>query len=160
MTMSPIDRPAAFIDLDSGSVRREIHIRASLDAVWIAVTDPAHISRWLGATSLDGHGVGAVGTVSWPDRGGIPIRVEEISPKTRVSYRWSNDDAVPTRPPQLDVDRSTVFTFTLRSVGDDTVLSVVETGFETLSQPDASRASHRRGWNAELDELADLMEGS
>lgn len=158
--MSDHDRPAAVIDLEAGSVRREIRILATVDAVWSAVTEPVHISRWLGETLLDGQGAGATGTVSWPDRTGIPIRVEEVTPKSRVSYRWSNDDSAATVPAEVELERSTLFTFTLRAVSGGTLLSVVETGFESLTDPPASRASHRRGWDAELDELADLLERS
>ncbi|HEX5859224.1 MAG TPA: SRPBCC domain-containing protein [Microbacterium sp.] len=59
----------------------------------------------------------------------------------------------------VDADHSTVFTFTLEAVADGTELTVVETGFETTSDPAANLESHREGWNSELDKLVALLEG-
>ena len=41
-----------------------------------------------------------------------------------------------------------------------TQLTVVETGFETTSDPAANLESHRGGWDSELDELVAFVEGS
>jgi hypothetical protein len=38
-------------------------------------------------------------------------------------------------------------------------LTVVESGFDTLSDPAASMESNRGGWNSELDELVAYLEG-
>ena len=42
---------------------------------------------------------------------------------------------------------------------EGTRLTVVETGFETTSDPIANLESHRTGWNDELDKLVALLEG-
>ncbi|MEP6561594.1 MAG: hypothetical protein ABJD68_11065 [Nakamurella sp.] len=41
-----------------------------------------------------------------------------------------------------------------------TQLTVVESGFETTSDPVANLESHRTGWDSELDQLVALLEGS
>jgi len=150
--------PPAIIDEDAYAVRRTIQIAASIENVWAAITEPEHISKWFGAAAFDGAGVGATGTLSWPDYGDVPIRVEAMDPPTMISYRWSNDGASGVLPEQVDPDHSTVFTFTLEPIPSGTRLTVVETGFETTSDPATNLANHRDGWDAELDDLVALVE--
>ena len=158
--MTIASRPSTVIEADTYTVRRTIDITASVDAVWSAVTEPAHISAWFGTTVLDGTGAGATGTISWPEHGSIPLRVEAIDPQRSVSYRWSNDDAKGAFPEQLDEEDSTVFTFTLEPTDDGTRLTVVETGFDHTSDPAGNMDEHRKGWDYELDELVALLEGA
>jgi uncharacterized protein YndB with AHSA1/START domain len=149
---------SAVVDPVAFTVRRTIRIAAPVERVWSAVTEPQHISRWFGQAELDGSGVGARGSLSWPDRGAVPLRVEAMDPPYSVSYRWSNDDALDRLPEDLDVERSTVFTFTLQPVDGGTDLTVVESGFDHTSDPAANLESHRDGWEAELDSLRALLE--
>lgn len=152
--------PPAVVDQDQLTVRRTIRIAAPIEKVWSAVTEPEHISRWFGQAALDGTGPGARGTLSWPERGAVPIRIEAVDPPRTVSYRWSNDDMSGHLPEQVDDEHSTVFTFTLEPVPGGTQLTVVETGFETTSDPAGNLESHRNGWDSELDALVALVEGS
>ncbi len=148
------------IDADEFTVRRTIRIAAPVDKVWAAVTEPEHISRWFGRVVLDRPGAGAKGTISWPDRGGLPLRIEKMDRPRTVAYRWCNDDASGVTPDEFDEEHSTVFTFTLEQVPGGTELTVVETGFETTSDPTANMDSHRSGWDSELDKLVALLESS
>lgn len=147
------------VDEEQFTVRRSIRISAPLEKVWSAVTDPAHISEWFGAAVLDGTSVGARGTLTFPDYGAVPLRIEAIEATRMVSYRWGNDDALGHLPDEVDDEHSTVFTFTLEAVPGGTQLTVVEVGFETTSDPAANLESHRVGWNDELDKLVALIEG-
>ena len=146
---------ASVVDPLAFSVRRTIDIAAPVAKVWSAVTEPEHISRWFGRAELDEKGVGSL---TWPDRGPVPLRVEAIDPPRTVTYRWSNDDALDRLPDTLDEDHSTVFTFTLEPTADGTRLTVVESGFDRTSDPAANLESHRGGWDAELDKLVALLE--
>lgn len=152
------ENPGSVVDEETFSVRRTIRISAPVEKVWRAVTEPEHISRWFGQTVLDGAGVGATGTMTFPGDGAIPLRVEAHEPQRLISYRWGNDDAAEERPRQLEEETSTVFTFTLEPVGGDTQLTVVETGFERTSAPVENLESHRTGWDAELDKLVAFVE--
>ena len=156
--MSMISNEASVIDAGTFTVRRTIQIAAPVEKVWSAVTEPEHISRWFGRAAFDGSGVGARGTLTFPDYGAVPVRIEAIDAPRMVSYRWGNDDASGHLPDEVDDDHSTVFTFTLESVPGGTRLTVVETGFETTSDPAANLESHRTGWNDELDKLVALLE--
>jgi uncharacterized protein YndB with AHSA1/START domain len=157
--MSMTDNQPSVIDEGEFTVRRTIHISAPIEKVWSAVTLPEHISRWFGQTVLDGSGPGARGTITWPERDSVPLQVEAIDAPTMVAYRWNNDDASGTVPGQIDLERSTVFTFTLEATAGGTQLTVVESGFDRTSDPSANLESHRQGWNAELDKLVSLLEG-
>ena len=154
MTINP-----SVVDEGQFSVRRTIRIAAPIEKVWSAVTEPAHISKWFGEAVLDGAGVGATGTLTFPDYGSVPLRIEAIDVPRMVSYRWGNDDALGELAEEVDLEHSTVFTFTLQSVPEGTELTVVETGFETTSDPAANLESHREGWDSELDKLVALLEG-
>ncbi|SFR92810.1 Uncharacterized conserved protein YndB, AHSA1/START domain [Microbacterium sp. cf046] len=156
--MSMISNDASVVDASTFTVRRTISIAAPVEKVWSAVTQPEHISRWFGQAAFDGAGVGARGTLTFPDYGAVPLRIEAIDAPRMVSYRWGNDDASGHLPAEVDDEHSTVFTFTLEPVGDGTLLTVVETGFETTSDPAANLESHRTGWNDELDKLVVLLE--
>ncbi|MFC0682628.1 SRPBCC family protein [Lysobacter korlensis] len=156
--MSETPNQSSVIDESQFTVRRTIRIAAPIEKVWSAVTEPEHISRWFGHATFDGAGVGTRGTLTFPDYGAVPLRIEALEPQRMVSYRWSNDDAGEGLPAQVDDDHSTVFTFTLEPVPDGTRLTVVETGFETTSDPAANLESHRTGWDEELDKLVALLE--
>ena len=154
MTINP-----SVVDEGQFTVRRRIRISAPVEKVWSAITEPAHISQWFGKAVLDGADVGATGTLTFPDYGSVPLRIEAIDAPRMISYRWGNDDALGAPPAEVDPEHSTVFTFTLESVGGGTELTVVETGFETTSDPSANLESHREGWDSELDKLVALLEG-
>ena len=48
---------------------------------------------------------------------------------------------------------------TLEAIEGGTQLTVVESGFDTLSTPVESMESNRGGWDHELDELVAYLEG-
>ncbi len=156
--MSMTVNPSSIVDDAAFSVQRTILIAAPVEKVWAAVTEPEHISRWFGQAAFEEAGAGALGTLTWPGREPIPVRIEAIDPRRTVSYRWGNDDASGVVPEELDDAHSTVFTFTLAEVAGGTELTVVETGFENTSAPAANLADHRQGWNDELDKLVALLE--
>ena len=157
--MSMTTNQVSVVDEGAFTVRRALHIAAPIEKVWSAVTEPAHISQWFGSAEFDGRGVGARGTLTFPDYGAVPLRIEAIAEPHSVTYRWGNDDALGTPPAELDEARSTVFTFSLEPAAGGTQLTVVESGFENTSDPSANLESHRQGWNGELDKLVALFEG-
>lgn len=156
--MSMTVNPSSIVDESAFTVRRTIRIAAPVEKVWQAVTEPAHISKWFGQAAFAGSHAGALGTLTWPGRDPIPVRIEAVDAPRLVSYRWGNDDASGVVPDSLDDQTSTVFTFTLVEVDGGTELTVVETGFENTSDPAANLVDHRGGWNDELDKLVALLE--
>lgn len=147
----------AVIDRDAFAVRRTIFIAADLERVWDAITKAEHIAGWFGTSAeLDTLAVGAKGSVTWDDYGTFALLIEELDAPYVIAYRWSNHNTVAVDP--LDPASSTVFRFTLEPVTGGTQLTVVETGFSTLPDPEASLKSNREGWTSELDELVAYVE--
>jgi len=143
------------------TVTRTVSIAAPIEKVWAAVTEPEHIARWFPQTAvLDELAVGARGSFGWDNYGTIPVQIEELDPRRAVAYRWSNDSGHAIEAEQVDPEHSTVFRFTLEAVDGGTQLTVVESGFNTLSAPAASMESNRGGWDSELDELVAYLEGA
>ena len=150
----------AVVDAAEFTVRRTIRIAAPVEKVWSAVTEAgAHLPVVRPDRARRSPVPAPAARSPSPSAGSIPLRVEAMDAPRLVSYRWSNDDALERLPGELDVDHSTVFTFTLEPVSGGTQLTVVETGFDATSDPAANLESHRGGWEAELDKLVALLEG-
>lgn len=156
--MSMTVNPSSVVDDTAFSVRRTVRISAPREKVWAVITEPAQISRWFGRAEFEGADAGARGTLTWPDRAPIPVRIEAVDAMNSVSYRWSNDDASGVVPDELDDAHSTIFTFSLADAAGGTELTVVETGFEATSDAAANLEAHRQGWDGELDKLVALLE--
>jgi len=146
----------AVVDQETFTVTRTVHVRASVDRVWAALTQEDLLSQWFGQrTSLPDLRVGGEGTFSWDDNPDQPVRIEEYDEPSVFAFRWASPNGEPLRE-----DNSTVARFTLAAEGEGTVLTVVETGFEHLADARAALEDHRQGWTSELDELVDLLEGA
>jgi uncharacterized protein YndB with AHSA1/START domain len=158
--MSMTDNQLSVIDSEEFTVRRTVTIAAPIEKVWAAVTEPEHISRWFGqAAVFDDLAVGASGSLTWDDYGTLAVLIEELDPPRAIAYRWSNESGNAIEGDHVDPEHSTVFRFTLEPVDSGTQLTVVESGFDTLSTPAESMESNRGGWDHELDELVTYLEG-
>jgi uncharacterized protein YndB with AHSA1/START domain len=125
-------------------IERDILIDAPVEIVWAVITEPEHISAW------------------FSDSAEVELRpggkVERVEPPHFFSFRW----VVP-RDPGADLtdDNSTLVEFSLRTEGDSTRLTVVESGFRDLAVPEDEKLrhvdSHRRGWGLELGELEEYV---
>jgi uncharacterized protein YndB with AHSA1/START domain len=161
--MTMVTNPPATIDDAAFAVRRTVAIAAPVDKVWAAITEPQHLVRWFGQRAdLPELAVGARGSLGFDGYGDFPLRIEELDSPHTIAYRWSNDNATPPADPGAgDAEvfaRSTVFRFTLEPNPEGTLLTVVETGFDSLGDPAAAMASNRRGWTDEIDELVAYLE--
>jgi uncharacterized protein YndB with AHSA1/START domain len=158
--MSMTTNPPSVVNSDEFTVRRTITIKAPIEKVWAAITEAEHLAKWFPHSAvLHEVAVGAEGVFTWDDYGDFAVRVEEIDPPNAIAYRWSNDSARGVEPDHIDLNQSTVFRFTLTDIDGGTQLTVVESGFGTLSDPAGSMESNRGGWNSELDELVAYLEG-
>jgi uncharacterized protein YndB with AHSA1/START domain len=160
MIMTMTDNQPSVVDSDEFTVRRTVTIAAPIEKVWAAVTEPEHISRWFGQTTgFDELAVGARGAFSFEGYGTIPVLIEELDPPHAVAFRWGNESGQAIDPDRVDPEHSTVFRFTLEAIDSGTRLTVVESGFGTLSSPAASMESNRTGWDEQLDKLVAYFEG-
>ncbi|WP_251152886.1 SRPBCC domain-containing protein [Cellulosimicrobium sp. Marseille-Q4280] len=153
--MTTTNEPAV-VDQETFTVTRTVHIRASADRVWAALTQEDLISQWFGQrATLPDLRVGGEGVFGWDGETDAPVRIEEYDEPSVLALRWSAPAGE-----ALTEENSTVARFTLEPDGASTVLTVVETGFEHLADARAALEDHRQGWTSELDELVDLLEGA
>lgn len=157
--MTTTDNQRTTIDGNAYTVRRSIHISASIESVWAAVTEPDHLSTWFApTTTLDGRGVGATGIFTFGENNSIPVRIEEVDPPRMIAYRWNADDAAAdraggARPVIVDDAHSLLMRFTLEPTTDGIRLTVIESGFDTTVDPTYNMEEHRSGWDQILDQL-------
>ena len=158
--MSMTTNPQSVVNSDDFTVRRTISIKAPIDKVWAAITEAQHLARWFPQSAvLTDVSVGAEGVFTWDGYEDFAVRIEELDPPHMIAYRWSNDNARGVPTTRIVDSQSTVFRFTLEPIEGGTQLTVVESGFGSLSDPAGSMESNRGGWNSELDELVAYLEG-
>ena len=139
-------------------IERDILIDAPVEIVWAVITEPEHISAWFSDSAEVELRPGGQADLRWDDFGTVRGRVERVEPPHFFSFRW----VVP-RDPGADLtdDNSTLVEFSLRTEGDSTRLTVVESGFRDLAVPEDEKLrhvdSHRRGWGLELGELEEYV---
>jgi len=158
--MSMTTNPQSVVNSDDFTVRRTISIKAPIDKVWAAITEAQHLARWFPQSAvLTDVSVGAEGVFTWDGYEDFAVRIEELDPPHMIAYRWSNDNARGVPTTRIADSQSTVFRFTLEPIEGGTQLTVIESGFGSLSDPAGSMESNRGGWNSELDELVAYLEG-
>jgi len=140
------------------SIHRTVRVEAARDAAWAALTEPELLAQWMGdSATLTALEVGGTGVLGYEDFGDFPFRITALEPKSVFEYRWSGEPAE-----ALDDNDSTVVRFTLEDDGDATLVTVVESGFNTISGGTAHRRArleqNRDGWNVELDELVAFLD--
>lgn len=124
-------------------IERQMTFQAPRDAVWAALTEPEQIRKWFGNEAELDLRPGGEGVFRW---GEVEVRVtvEEVNPPSRFSYRWEPSQT-PTGGP------TTLVEFELEEIQGGTRLSLVESGFESLSAE--SRQENEFGWDEELGDL-------
>jgi len=142
-------------------IEKRIFLRAPQDRVWHAISDAAEFGDWFGM-DVDGQfvqGQDVSGRVA-PTKAdaeiakmqskytGMPMKfhIEKIQPMTTFSFRW-HPFAID-RSVDYSKEPMTLVTFTLEPAEGGTLLTVVESGFDSI--PIARRAdafeANEEGW--------------
>ncbi|MCW2894043.1 MAG: Activator of Hsp90 ATPase 1 family protein [Actinomycetia bacterium] len=132
-------------------IEQRITIRATQDKVWHIVTRPGW---WLpGSGAEPARGPGRVAVVHSGDTRPYVIDVVRVEPQGYASFRWASAFGGAQPAP----GNATLVEFYLRPVGDETGVTVVESGFTSLDLPDALREDEwkgsKGGWQYELANL-------
>jgi uncharacterized protein YndB with AHSA1/START domain len=135
------------------TIYRTIRVEVPRARVWSTLTEPALISQWLGEKAeFATFAVGSAGVFEWEGFGTFPLEITEITPLEAFAFRWSGEPA-----DVLEANNSTVVRFSLVDDGTATLVTVVESGFETLQGGTAHRRNrlqeNREGWDVEFDDL-------
>ena len=139
-------------------IEQRITIRATQDKVWHLVTRPGWWLPGSGAEPARGPGRVAVGYSG--DARPYVIDVVRVEPPGYASFRWSSAFGGAEPAP----GNATLVEFYLRPVGDETGVTVVESGFTSLDLPEALREDqwkgNKGGWQYELAGLRTRAEGT
>ena len=137
-------------------IERETSIAAPVERVWAVLTQAEHVGRWFGdaGAEIDLRPGGEM-VVRWEEYGVGRMRVVDVEPPRRFSYRWA-----PVREhwgEEPAEGTATLVEFTLDADGDGTRLRVVESGFEALDATDEQRRrsldENTEGWETQLDNV-------
>jgi len=130
-------------------IEREMLLPVPVERAWAALTQPAEIAKWFGdGAEID---LRPGGDLVFTFGGGERCRgiVEAVEPMRRFAYWWqpgiSSGEPVP-------ADNRTLVDFTLEPVEGGTRLRLVESGFASVTNPEAF-GLNSSGWTEELAEL-------
>jgi uncharacterized protein YndB with AHSA1/START domain len=137
-------------------IERETLIEAAPERVWQLVTEPG----WWVASSPSGTAVEGETTLCKNDTyGDFPVRVETVTPRSYVAYRWASAFG----GQELTADNTTLVEFTLTPEGSGTRLRVVESGFAALAGSEELRAKAHEdnsgGWPEVFEAFKKRAEG-
>ncbi|MYR07479.1 ATPase [Gordonia sp. SID5947] len=129
-------------------IEREISIDAPADRVWALVSEPGW---YINDQQILDHQITKDGEISYvtdPTHGRFAFRTVTLDEPDYAAFRW-----------HIDVDdlssSSTLVEFWVTPTDTGVVLKVAESGFASLSEPEADRRSrfddHTEGWRIELD---------
>jgi uncharacterized protein YndB with AHSA1/START domain len=151
--------------MNTDRIEKKILLRAPRKRVWRAVSDSTEFGSWFGV-KFDGpfvpgtplHGVIVPTTADEEvakaqkayEGKSFEIHIEKIEPERLFSFRW-HPFAV-----EAGVDYSsepmTLVQFVLEEKGNDTMLTVTESGFDQIPLARRSRAftANEQGWGAQM----------
>jgi uncharacterized protein YndB with AHSA1/START domain len=158
--------------MNTDRIEKKIQLHASLQRVWRAVADSTEFGSWFGM-KLDGPFVPGttirgviVPTTADPVVAesqkayeGMPVEflVEQMEPEKLFSFRW-HPFAI-----ERDVDYSTepttLVAFSLEESPDGIILTVTESGFDTipLARRAKAFASNDAGWAAQMQLIEEYL---
>ncbi len=148
------------MDLEKTStdrIEKRVALRAPQSRVWRAITNADEFGAWFGV-KLEGtfaEGAAVRGRITHPryEHVTTEMLVERIQPEFLFSYRWhpyAVDAGV-----DYTAEPTTLVEFRLDEVGGETILTIVESGFDRL--PASRRAEAFRmndgGWTSQLKSI-------
>ncbi|HEX4087900.1 MAG TPA: SRPBCC domain-containing protein [Trebonia sp.] len=150
------------VNVEYGSIEREIYVDASPEVVFEVVSRPEHLREWWpDDAALDDSAPGGAGTLTFGCHGDesvavVPLTVVESVPPRLFSFRWAYD-------PSLAPDRSNSFLVRIELVasGAGTTLRFTETGFREQGWEAAvleeAYLDHVEGWDRFLPRLGEYV---
>jgi uncharacterized protein YndB with AHSA1/START domain len=139
-------------------IEREILLKAPRSRVWRALANAEAFGDWFGV-ALKGQrfvvGQHTQGLITYPgyEHLMLDVLIEQMEPERLLSFRW-HPYAIDTSVDYSQEPR-TLVVFELEEQGGDTLLRVVESGFDRL--PAARRAEafrmNGRGWSEQMTNI-------
>jgi uncharacterized protein YndB with AHSA1/START domain len=141
------------MNLEYGSIEREIYVEASPEVAFEVVSSPEHVSQWWSDSADFQATPGAVGELVWGDRTMVaPLKVVEAVPPRLFSFRWVYAGGAID-----DSETSLLVTFELTPSGTGTRIRLIETGFRELgweaARVEEQYREHIVGWDTFMPRL-------
>jgi len=136
-------------------IRKQIELRASLARVWRALSDKTEFGAWFGVRFASGtfvEGETVSGNITYPGYEHLVMDIEivEVTPERTLAYRW-HPYAI---DPKVDYgsEPMTLVTFTLEATANGTLLTIVESGFDSipLHRRDEAFRMNDSGWSEQF----------
>jgi uncharacterized protein YndB with AHSA1/START domain len=146
------------MDPSTDRIEREILIKAPRSRVWRALSNAEEFGKWFGV-ALKGKTIAAgqrvQGQITYPGYEHVvfDVVIERMEPERLLSWRW-HPNAV---DPSVDYskDPTTLVVFELKEVEGGTLLTVVESGFDSIppSRRLGAFRSNTEGWDAQMHNI-------
>ncbi|MCW2541387.1 MAG: activator of Hsp90 ATPase 1 family protein [Frankiales bacterium] len=145
------------MDMEYGSIERELHVAASLEVVFEVLSSPEYIRDWWSAESDFEPVASSTSSLTWTDKDSgrtesTPFTVVEVDAPRLFSFRWTYDEGEIAGPAN-----SLLVTFELTPSGAGTTVRFSETGYRERGWEaavlEANYNDHRQGWDFYLPRL-------
>jgi len=128
-------------------------LRAPVERVWAALTDPGEIAKWFGDGADIDLRPGGPARFAFGDEEVAAI-VHAVEPNRRFAFYWV--PGAQEHPVEITEVTRTLVDFTLEPVAGGTRLRLVESGFGKFGDGRAYQ-DNSRGWDEELGDLATYL---
>lgn len=150
--------------MSTDRIEKQVVLRAPLDRVWRAISDSQEFGRWFGVR-FDGPfvaGTSVTATITPTTVDAEVAKLQEphagnkttweivaVEPQRRFAYRWQPCAG----EPDTDHEPTTLVEFTLSEQADGVLLTIVESGFDALSEARRSGAfeANADGWAKQVE---------
>ena len=138
-------------------IEKQITLRAPRARVWRAIADSEQFGQWfkvkLAGPFVEGKTV--LGQITHPgyEHVVMEVMVERVQPERYFAYRWHPYAIDPAA--DYSAEPATLVEFTLEETGPDTVLRIVESGFDRIpaGRRDEAFRMNERGWTGQLKNI-------
>jgi len=139
--------------IDSDRIEKQVVLRAPRSRVWQALTEADQFGQWFGVDLVGGFVVGepVTGQMTHPGYEHIPFNatIERMEPERVLAWRWhvliDGESGRVTEP-------TTLVEFHLEDVDEGTLLTVTESGFESMPAEyrDLAYRGNESGWSQQM----------
>jgi uncharacterized protein YndB with AHSA1/START domain len=148
----------------SDRIEKHIQLKAPVSRVWRALTDYREFGAWF-CVKLEGPfvpGKEAVGQITYPGYEHVTWRavVQRIEPEQLFSFTWHPYAVEP--GVDYSAEPQTLIEFRLEPNGDGTLLTLTESGFDSIPadrRPEAFRMNDN-GWTQQMENIRRHVEES
>ena len=136
---------------DNENVEFSITVKATVEEIWRALTDPDDLENWWSDEVVLEPKVGGKFREAWEDDAGneqlASGKVLSLDPKKSISFTWKEKS--------WDAEAVTQCTYTIENKGKTRSLTVTQTGWDSLPEKARAKAikDFQLGWKYHMQEL-------